>query len=75
MGRSVFTGPREFAVTFSSGVYKVMTKDSVFRYGDPGITEKMPEQYLTKLKAYIQYYNNSLIDNSLHRNGFCFKRK
>lgn len=74
MGRSVFAGPREFAVNYNSDIYRIMTKKHVYHYSNEEFKEKIPEKYLTKLKAYIQYYNNSLIDNSLHKDGFCFTR-
>ena len=68
MGRSVFRR-REFAVNYNS-IYRIMTKQHVYHFGNDDRKENIPENYLTKLKAYIQYYNNSLIDNAFLRTVF-----
>jgi phosphoglycerol transferase MdoB-like AlkP superfamily enzyme len=73
LGQSVFAGENEFAVSYNSGVFKIFTKEKVYHFGTDQQQEDIPERILKKLKAYIQYFNNSLIDNSLHRDGFCFQ--
>lgn len=73
LGESVFASTKDVAFNYSAELYRILTDKTIYHFGNKVAEERIPEDKLMKLKAYIQYYNNSMIDNTLHKDGFCFK--
>lgn len=82
MGQSVFLPTEGYALNQSNGNYRMIRKNYSIEYSDNGSLAQHPNLFadsvyteslkpqpeeLLLLKAYIQYFNNSLSDNTLYK--------
>lgn len=81
IGQSVFNQRPGFALNQTNGIYRIFSNNTILQYTDNGLMAFKPnpfsgskshkiskeevEQHQTLLKAYVQYFNNGLIDNRL----------
>lgn len=81
IGHSVFSQGPGFALNQTNGIYRIFTNQSILQYTDNGLkaikpnpfsgaTDKSVGETETKehenlLKAYVQHFNNGLIENKL----------
>jgi phosphoglycerol transferase MdoB-like AlkP superfamily enzyme len=82
MGQSVFLPTEGYALNQSNGNYRLIRKNYSIEYSDHSVPIQIPNPFsdtisteiktpdpkeVELLKAYIQYFNNSLSDNKLYR--------